>query len=146
MLLIGLFAAAMPVVHPAAFSSSGHSGRSAGWLLHLDPLGAVFRDLREALGADPDVAFEFEKVSDGYAVIQAELFCSERLAVKLRDHSRQTRFQSRRANAPELGPCVLAITSSDNSNSFGWAGSTCLPQRGFWAGCQRVTIERHDAG
>src|ERR1700726_1314219 len=43
MLLIGLFAAAMPVMHmgghitarspnpPAAFSSSGHSGRSAGW-------------------------------------------------------------------------------------------------------------------
>jgi hypothetical protein len=43
MLLIGLFAAAMPVMHmrghitarspnpPAAFSSSGRSGRSAGW-------------------------------------------------------------------------------------------------------------------
>jgi len=43
MLLIGLLAAAMPVMHmrghitarspnpPAAFSSSGHSGRSAGW-------------------------------------------------------------------------------------------------------------------
>jgi hypothetical protein len=73
------------------------------------------------------------------------VFLGEGLAVKLCDHSRQTRFQSPARQRARNRPPTLVITRSVNSNSANWLGSAGLPQHGLRARRQTHTIERHDA-